>query len=296
MMHAKFWPAHLADVTDTSLRWALCQGVEHRRQNGAGMSSAAEFAGRVRQREQVVGYWVVLDAPPATERIGRAGYDYVVLDGQHGLLGYSGLLSGLTALDAAGGAVGLVRVEANEPAPIGHALDAGAGGVIVPLVSSPEEAAAAVAAARYPPVGVRSYGPMRSGLRIGPDPADSNDSVVVLAMIETPGGLARVAEIAATPGLDGLYIGPNDLRIAVGGSTPDDPAVQDELDAALVAIREACDAAGIAAGIFTPSGSVAAQRLAEGFTFVTVALDLTHLEQVARDHLAVVDQARGGRA
>ena len=260
------------------------------------MSAAAEFAGRVRQREQVVGYWVVLDAPPATERIGRAGYDYVVLDAQHGLLGYAGMLSGLTALDAAGGAVGLVRVEANEAAAIGHALDAGAGGVIVPLVSSAEEAAAAVAAARYPPVGVRSYGPMRSGLRIGPDPADSNDSVVVLAMIETPGGLARVAEIAATPGLDGLYIGPNDLRIAVGGSTPDDPAVQDELDAALVAVREACDAAGVAAGIFTPSGAVAAQRLAEGFTFVTVALDLTHLEQAARDHFAVAERARGERS
>jgi 4-hydroxy-2-oxoheptanedioate aldolase len=257
------------------------------------MGTATEFAGRVRAQEQVLGYWLVLDAPPATERIAGSGYDYVVLDGQHGLLEYRGLLTGLTAVDAAGGAVGLVRVEANDPAAIGHALDAGAAGVIVPLVSSPAEAEAAVRAARYPPHGVRSFGPMRSGLRIGPEPAASNDAVVVLAMIETAAGLADVADIAATPGLDGLYLGPNDLRLALGGVTPDDPALDDELAAALVAVREACDAAGIAAGIFTTSGEVAAQRLREGFTFVTVAFDLLHLEQAARTHLDVARAALG---
>lgn len=110
-------------------------------------------------------------------------------------------------------------------------------------------------------------------------------------MVETPAGLEQVAEIAATPGLDGLYIGPNDLRLAVGGVAPQDAAVRDRFDAALGAVREACDDAGIAAGIFTPSGEAAAQRLAEGFTFVTVALDLTHLEQAARDHLAVARRA-----
>jgi 4-hydroxy-2-oxoheptanedioate aldolase len=235
----------------------------------------------------------VLDSPPAAERIAGTGYDYVVFDGQHGLIEYRGLLAGLTAVDAAARAVGLVRVEANEAAAIGHALDAGAAGVIVPLVSSATEAETAVRAARYPPDGVRSFGPMRSGLRIGPEPAASNDAVVVLAMIETATGLANVAEIAATPGLDGLYIGPNDLRIALGGATPDDPAVEDDLAAALVAVREACDAAGIAAGIFTTSGEAAAQRLAEGFSFVTVAFDLLHLEQAARNHLGVARAALG---
>jgi 4-hydroxy-2-oxoheptanedioate aldolase len=257
------------------------------------MATAMEFAARVRAREQVLGYWLVLDSAPIAERIAGTGYDYVVLDGQHGLLEYRGLLTGLMAVDAAARAVGLVRVEANEPATIGHALDAGAGGVIVPLVSSPAEAEAAVRAARYPPHGVRSFGPMRSGLRIGPDPAVSNDAVVVLAMIETAAGLAEVAEIAATPGLDGLYIGPNDLRLALGGATPDDPALDDDLEAALVAVREACAAAGIAAGIFTTSGELAARRLREGFTFVTVAFDLLHLEQAARAHLAVAQAALG---
>jgi len=117
---------------------------------------AAEFAGKVRRRETVIGYWVVLDSPTSTERLARLGYDYVCLDGQHGLFGYSGMLAGLTAIDAAGQAVGMVRVGANDVGTIGRALDAGAAGVIVPLINSADEAARAVAACRYPPAGIRS--------------------------------------------------------------------------------------------------------------------------------------------
>jgi 4-hydroxy-2-oxoheptanedioate aldolase len=254
--------------------------------------SAREFAAKVRQRQTVIGYWAVLDAPVATERLARAGYDYVALDAQHGLIGYSGLLSSLMAIDAGGAAVGLVRVEANNATPIGRALDAGAAGVIVPLVDTAEDAAAAVSAARYPPSGIRSYGPMRSALRVGPEPALANESVLVLAMIETPLGLANVKEIAATPGLDGLYVGPSDLTLAVGGAFPGDPVVAEEFADALVKVRTACEEAGIAAGIHTPSGEVAAQRLAAGFTLVSIASDLTHLELAAKAHLAT---ARGDR-
>ena len=249
--------------------------------------NAAEFAAKVRRRESVVGYWVVLDSPPSTERLARLGYDYVTLDAQHGLFGYSGLLNGLTAIDAAGGAVGLVRVAANDPTRIGRALDAGAAGVVVPLVNTAEDAAAAVAACRYPPLGVRSFGPARSGLRIGPLPVEANDAVVVLAMIETPQGLANVEAIAATPGLDGLYIGPSDLTLAVGGAGPGDPAVAAAFGAALERIRGACEANGLAAGLHTRSGEEAARRLAEGFTVVTIAGDLTHLEATAKAHLDV---------
>ncbi|GAA1427572.1 aldolase/citrate lyase family protein [Microlunatus lacustris] len=264
---------------------------------GSGAGAAAGFADRVRGRDPLLGYWVMLDAPPATERLAAAGYDTVVLDAQHGLLDDRAVLAGLVAVDAARsvagapGAVGVVRVAANDPTLIGRALDAGAAGVVVPLVSSAAEAADAVRAARYPPDGIRSFGPMRSGLRVGPAPADSNASVVVLTMVETPGGLAHVADIAATPGLDGLFVGPNDLRLALGAPTPDDPAFDHQLEDALVAVREACDAAGIAAGIFTTSGEQAAQRLAEGFTFVCVSGDLTHLEQAARHHLDVARAA-----
>ena len=125
------------------------------------------------------------------------------------------------------GSAGLVRVEANHATPIGRALDLGAAGVIVPLVNSADDAAAAVAAARYPPRGIRSYGPLRSDLRIGPTPAEVDDTVLVLAMIETADGLTNLEEIAATPGLDGVYVGPSDLSIGLGAAYPGDPAIAD---------------------------------------------------------------------
>ena len=123
------------------------------------MSTAAEFARRARSGDTVVGYWVVTDNPVGTERLARTGYDYVALDLQHGLIGYSGMLAGLLAVDAAGQAVGLVRVEANNATPIGKALDAGAAGVIVPLVDTAEDAAAR----RAPPPATRPRASARTG-------------------------------------------------------------------------------------------------------------------------------------
>lgn len=246
---------------------------------------AIEFARKIRAREQAIGYWAVLDAPVATERISRLGYDYVALDAQHGLLGYSGILNGLMAIDAGHSAVGMVRVEENSPVAIGKALDAGAIGVIVPLVNTAQDAAAAVASAKYPPLGNRSYGPMRSALRVGPVPAEANAATLVFAMIETPDGLANVDAICATPGLDGIYVGPSDLTIAVGGKYPGDPDVEEAFTNALGTVAAAAAAAGIAAGIHTAAGDVAARRLGEGYTFATVASDLTHLEQIAKSHL-----------
>jgi 4-hydroxy-2-oxoheptanedioate aldolase len=247
--------------------------------------SAREFSARLRSRERIVGYWSVLDCPVATEWLAHVGWDYLALDMQHGLIGYSGMVAGLTAVDAAGGPVGLVRVEANDPTPIGRALDAGAVGVIVPLINTAAEAAEAVAASNYPPSGIRSYGPMRAQLRVGPIPVDSDRDTVVLAMIETRQGLANVEEICAVAGLDGVYVGPSDLRLAVGGAHTQDPAVDDEFEAALTRVREAAAAAGVAAGIHTPDGAVAARRLAEGFTFASVASDLTHLKLASAAHL-----------
>ncbi|MFF0344147.1 HpcH/HpaI aldolase/citrate lyase family protein [Kribbella sp. NPDC004875] len=252
--------------------------------------SANDFALKVRGREKLVGYWITLDSPAAAERIGRLGYDYVVLDGQHGLIGYQGLVNGLLAIDAGSAigprpSVGLVRVEANDPTPIGRALDAGATGVIVPLVDSADDVARAVRAAKYPPVGVRSFGPMRAALRIGPVPAESNDATVVLAMIETPLGLANVAEICATPGLDGVYVGPSDLSLALGARFPGDPDVDGPFEEAVALIARTAREAGIAAGIHTFDGESAKRRLEQGYSFATVASDLSHLEAIAAAHL-----------
>ncbi|MES4904074.1 MULTISPECIES: aldolase/citrate lyase family protein [unclassified Streptomyces] len=157
--------------------------------------------------------------------------------------------------------------------------------VIVPLVNTAEEAAAAVSACRYPPHGVRSYGPMRSGLRVGPAPAEANEQVTCVVMIETAQALGNTAEICPTEGLDGVYIGPSDLTIAFGGRTSTDPSVAEEFEAALAKVAAAAESAGIAAGIHTPNGVTAAKRLAQGFTFATVSSDLAHLEQAAAGHL-----------
>lgn len=252
------------------------------------------FADRLRARQPLVGYWVTLDAPPATERIARLGYDYVVLDAQHGLISGAGLLTGLLAIDAGAspevGTAGLVRVGANDPAPIGRALDAGAVGVIVPLIDSPDDVVRAVQAARYPPAGVRSFGPSRAGLRIGPVPAEANAQTVVLAMIETKSALENLTEICSTPGLDGIYVGPSDLSLALGAKYPGDPDVTDAFEAAVHRIAQAAAAAGIAAGIHTPDGETAHRRLSQGYTFASVASDITHLVQAAANHLST---ARG---
>lgn len=248
------------------------------------------FAQRLRSREPLVGYWITTDNPVATEWIARTGYDYVCLDLQHGLIDYAGGVLGLTAIDAAGSA-GVVRVPAADPAWIGRALDAGARAVIVPLVDSAEQAAAAARACRYPPHGVRSYGPMRSQLRIGPAPRDADASVACIVMIETAAGLEDVEAICATPGVDAVYVGPSDLALSLGAETPARGAALPAFERALERVRTAAATAGVAAGLHCPDGGGAARALAAGFTFASVSNDLNHLRALVTEHLA---RARGG--
>ncbi|MCC3764476.1 hypothetical protein K3N28_15540 [Glycomyces sp. TRM65418] len=248
----------------------------------------SSFVDTMRDGGTAVGYWTVLDSPVATERVSMTGYDYIGIDAQHGLMGYDGVLRNLMAVDAGRGAAGVVRVAANDPVCIGQALDAGALGVIVPLIDTVADAAAAVQAARY--AGRRSYGPMRSGLRVGPRPADADRQILVFVMIETEEGLANVEEIARVDGVDGLYIGPSDLMLAVGGAYPGDPEHTDALEAAVERTRTAANAAGIVPAIHTLDGAAARRRLAAGFRMVTIASDLTHLEAAARSHLAAAKE------
>lgn len=241
-----------------------------------------------------IGYWVVMDAPVATERIARHGYDYICVDAQHGLLDHRGVLDALMAVSAGAGLaaaaghtppVGMVRVRENSPGVISQALDAGAGGVIVPMVDTAADACAAVAAVRYPPAGTRSYGPMRAVIRTGTDVEQVNARLRVYVMIESALGLANVEEIAATPGLTGLYVGPSDLTLAIGGASSTDSAVAAEFEAALARIVAAARAAGVQVGIHTSGGDVARARVAAGFDLVTIACDLNHLDEAAAAHL-----------
>ena len=150
------------------------------------------------------------------ELAAAAGYDYVCVDLQHGLSDEATMVSMFQATQAAG-AVPLARLAWNEPWLIMRALDLGAVGVILPLIDNAVEARRAVESCRYPPVGKRSYGPVRAELVMGSAaPDELGGDALCFAMIETREGIENLDEIAATPGLDGLYIGPSDLSIALG--------------------------------------------------------------------------------
>jgi 4-hydroxy-2-oxoheptanedioate aldolase len=170
------------------------------------MRDADELRAALGGGDPVLGFWAAIPSPLTAELAAATGADYVVVDQQHGAVGPPEIMGMLQAIRGAGAAA-LVRVARNDPWVLGHALDLGALGVIVPLVESAEAAAAAVAACRYAPEGNRSNGVVRGGGAGLP---------VCLVMVETRAGLDRVEEIAGTPGLDGIYIGPSDLALSFG--------------------------------------------------------------------------------
>ena len=217
--------------------------------------------------------WAGIDSSLAAELAASAGYDYVCVDLQHGMSDERTMVSMFQAT-MAGGASPMARLAWSEPWMIMRALDLGAHGVIVPLVGSGEEALRAVRACKYPPRGDRSFGPVRAGLIFGStSPDELAKSAMCFAMIETREGLDRLEEIASTPGLDGIYIGPSDLALALG-HTPGEGG--DELEAAIRTVREACEAHGLIAGMHCRAGAAARGRAQEGFKLITVGVD-THL-------------------
>jgi 4-hydroxy-2-oxoheptanedioate aldolase len=164
--------------------------------------------------------WLTAPSSVQAELLASLGFDSFVLDLQHGDIDYREAIGILTAV-AQSGATALVRVPSNDPATIGRLLDAGAFGVICPMVNSRDDAESFVGACRYPPAGYRSWGPFRATLQARTDFegyfAEANDSIVAIALIETAEGLANLDSILETPGLDGAYLGASDLAVAHGG-------------------------------------------------------------------------------
>lgn len=238
----------------------------------------------------VRGAWCTSPSSVVAETIASAGYDYVCVDLQHGAVDYSDAVHMLQAISGQG-ATPIARVPANDAATIGKVLDAGALGVVVPLVNNAEEAARAVAACRYPPLGGRSYGPVRAATVMSSrDVADLNQ-VVVAVMVETREGLENVEEIAATPGLDAIYVGPADLALAL-----DLPPAYERPEAAHIeaidTIRRACERHGVIAGVHCVGGEMAARRMAQGFRMTTLVNDLGLVRAGA---VAELELSRGGR-
>jgi 4-hydroxy-2-oxoheptanedioate aldolase len=226
-----------------------------------------------------VGAWLHLPSSASAELIGSVGFDFVCIDLQHGVIDDEAVLPMMQAI-AATGTPNLVRVQVNAPEPICRALDRGADGVIVPLVNSADEAAAAVTACHHPPRGTRSYGPVRAPWH--PRRADP----VCVVMVETPDAIAALPDILKIDGVDGVLIGPSDLALSSGmpvAAQHGDAAY----DALVRSIVEPCRAADTPVGIFTASPDHAHRFRALGVTFVAGPSDAVLLHAAAAEHLAL---------
>lgn len=222
----------------------------------------------------------------------RAGWDSVTLDLQHGLLDYSTALPMLQAINLAG-AVPMARVPWNEPGIIMKLLDAGALGIVCPMINTRSECERFVGACRYAPRGYRSFGPTRARVTYGNDYEQrAADDVLTFAMVETAEALDNLEAIVSVPGLTGVYVGPADLSLSMGSPERSDPTMP-EVVAALDAIRDACARRGIVAGIHCASTEYAVQMIAKGYQLVTIASDGNLLAAAAR---AAVHAVRSGQA
>ncbi len=242
-----------------------------------------------RAGQSTIGCWLSLANTHSAESLSRLGFDWVCVDLQHGLIDYQDLTRMLPAISTTD-VTPLVRVPWNEPYEIMKVLDAGAYGVIVPMVNNREEAERAVAACRYPPAGNRSFGPIRGALYGGRGYArEANDELACIAMIETVDGIENLEEILTTPGLDGIYIGPSDLALALGlppAGDNDDPRHVEVVERILAGCRQH----GVAAGIHTSSLEYTQRYLAQGFNLVTLGSDAGFMARLAAQELAA---ARG---
>jgi len=244
---------------------------------------------RVRQRwaegEVAVSGWLSLGNSYSAEIVGWGGVDCVTVDLQHAMTDIGTMIGMLQAISATP-ATPFVRVPNGDPSTIMKVLDAGSYGIICPLINSPAEAKALVHASSYPPKGGRSFGPARGLLYGGSDYTEhANETIVRLAMIETPEGLAAVEAICAVDGLDGIFVGPNDLGLTMGRGTAADPT-DPEVCAAIDHCLRVAKAAGKHAGLFCPSGAVAARRASEGFDFVVPNSDANLLRLALANEVA----------
>jgi 4-hydroxy-2-oxoheptanedioate aldolase len=213
-----------------------------------------------------LGAWCSIPAPAVVEQLVWCGFDFILFDCQHGEFGVTDL-EPLLRVTTHTEVTPVVRVPTNEYFAIGRALDAGAEVVVIPMVETGADARRAAAASRFSPDGTRSYAGTRSTRVLGTDPAQVNQEVACLAMVETTTGLKNVAEIAGTPGIDGIFIGPTDLAVSLG--LPPRPApFAPEVEQAIDQVVAACAAAGVVPGL-----AAGAEYAARGLRFLSVTGD-----------------------
>lgn len=231
--------------------------------------------------------WLAIPDSFSAETMAHQGWDTLTIDLQHGVVDYQAMIPMLQAISTTD-TVPIVRVPWLEPGILMKTLDAGAYGVICPMINTRADAERLVACTHYAPRGVRSFGPVRAFLYGGPDyPEHANDTIVTFAMIETATALSNIEEILSVEGLDAIYIGPSDLSLALGCRP-----VFDDVDAkasdAIDHILERAKAHGVVAGIHNGSTRGALDRIAKGFQFVTVSSDARLMAAGARQVVAAM--------
>lgn len=245
----------------------------------------------------VVNGWLAIANSFSAETMAHQGWDSLTVDLQHGMVDYQAMVSMLQAISTTQ-TVPVVRVPWLEPGILMKALDAGAYGVICPMVNTREDAQKLVAYTHYAPHGTRSFGPVRALLYGGADyPQHANDTIVTFAMIETAAALDHLDDILSVDGLDAIYIGPSDLSLALG-CTPTfddlDPRAAEAVDHILARAK----AHDVIAGIHNGSPEAALKRIAKGFQFVTISSDARLMaagaqQVVARMRASIAPQASG---
>ena len=233
-----------------------------------------------RAGEPSFGAWLSLPSSLSAEALSKQGFDYVTVDMQHGAIDYQAALHMLQAISVTD-ASPFVRVPWNDFGIIGKVLDAGAMGVIIPMVNSVEEAKLAVAACRYFPDGARSFGPVRAGMYAGADYyANANREVACIPMIETRQAWQQIDAILSVPGITAVYVGPADMSITLG--LPPRMDNGGEFEEIRVGVAKACAAHGVFPGIHANAG-LAAKHVAAGYKMITITSDMGLLAAGAAD-------------
>ena len=237
----------------------------------------------ISEGKPIINGWLQIPSSFSAELMAHQGWDSLTIDMQHGLVDYSNALEMIQAISTTD-VTPLARVNWNEPGQIMKILDAGCYGVICPMVSNRLEAERFVQACMYPPKGYRSFGPTRASIYAGDDYSDfANEEILKIAMIETKEALDKLDEIMNTPGLDGIYIGPADLSLAIGEEPGFDKSENTKAYTEIMRILEHAKKNKIFAGIHNASPEYAKKMLNLGFNLVTIGSDQRYMSAGAKD-------------
>ncbi len=244
---------------------------------------------KLKHGEPVLGAWLSLPSVPSARIMARLGFDWLVVDMEHSAQNPVLMGDMVATIADAGTCAPIVRVPTNSVEWFKWALDAGAWGVVVPMVNTREEAQRAVEFSKYPPLGARSiggaFGPYGFGITDWSDYAQTaNDEIIVTVQIESAQALENLEDILSVPGIDVAFVGPNDLHAQLG-LTPSSDGAEPEFMAALERIKAGARQHHVALGIFSSNGEAAAARVRQGFQMISVTTDVSSLITETRRNL-----------